>query len=693
MRPVVTQPLFDYKSIVLIPGDQVGIEAAGCVQTGGAGSTWKRYVNPSGPNSSRLYFGSLEIPGAIANTRFSTLQGQTIKFEGGTPTTLVLHYTDDNYGDNGYYSHDNGTQNQCAGPTGGPAHVTLTITHAVTPPPPPPPVPCIAFPPSSLPWDLAAAFSPDAASDDNCLPLNPRWLWQRPNVANVPAFGRNQATQITGTDNSATCAAKSGGRDGHVNWIDVTYTGKLQWEGHDRHYPFGDDDYNVLLLRPTIPGTIFMAGGTEANPVSIKGEFDSDETIDHFDRSSWWRRFHAAVDLDGFNTSGIGTRAGGLIDGHDAVMTGLMSLDTFHSDNKSEIHPVHALAIRRTAVPNPADDEWAIFVRNFGNQGYCGNGQHYVSRTSISIRIPRPPGLPASALAIPDLRAGRFFKHNAPNLGRQFDWQVRSIPEGDAVVTFFLNTPTQKSFMFGVLSLSWSEPGARRAGERISPAQSTGASAQEADGTRPADATAASRHDHGEDDGSEAEGPEESAEERALYAALSPAQRYEIDAMIRAGLPSLQLDVEEARGTTIIGAAEPSSEGPVIFDGPDERTEKVRDVSYGALCTVTRGVTPQAPSLCEATTKVRGDINGDRDVDRHDLKILWMNLNRPVDQSACGVRCDLDGDGIITKYDARNLVKLCTRPQCEEMESDEGKPGHHRRHHRDDDGPASYPRD
>lgn len=121
-RPVVSQPLFDYKSIVLLPGEQIGINAEGCVQTGGAGSTWKRYVNPSGSNSDRLYFGSMEIPGVLNNMRLSTLLGQTITMPEVSPTTLVLRYSDDNYGDNGYYSHDNGTENQCAGP----ARVTLT---------------------------------------------------------------------------------------------------------------------------------------------------------------------------------------------------------------------------------------------------------------------------------------------------------------------------------------------------------------------------------------------------------------------------------------------------------------------------------------------------------------------------------------------------------------------------------------
>jgi hypothetical protein len=139
-RPVVTQPSFDYKSIVFGSGDNIAIDAGGCVQTGGHGRTWKRYVDPSGPNSGHLYFGSMEIPAVsdfgssavpdiLAQTRFSNLVGKTVGLPSIAPTTLaslVLHYADDEYDDNGYYRHDNGTGNQCA-VDGGDAHITLLI--------------------------------------------------------------------------------------------------------------------------------------------------------------------------------------------------------------------------------------------------------------------------------------------------------------------------------------------------------------------------------------------------------------------------------------------------------------------------------------------------------------------------------------------------------------------------------------
>src|ERR1043166_7623173 len=45
-RPVVTQRSTLYPQVRFIPGDTVEVAAGGCVQTGGAGKTWKRYVNP-----------------------------------------------------------------------------------------------------------------------------------------------------------------------------------------------------------------------------------------------------------------------------------------------------------------------------------------------------------------------------------------------------------------------------------------------------------------------------------------------------------------------------------------------------------------------------------------------------------------------------------------------------------------------
>ena len=62
--------------------------------------------------------------------------------------------------------------------------------------------------------------------------------------------------------------------------------------------------------------------------------------------------------------------------------------------------------------------------------------------------------------------------------------------------------------------------------------------------------------------------------------------------------------------------------------------------------------------------QVIGDLDGDLDVDRDDLRVLLADRNNPVGGSACGAPCDLNQDGLITALDARILVTLCTRPRC-----------------------------
>jgi hypothetical protein len=116
--PVVTQHSFPYPAIRFKAGDKVTVNAGGCVQTGGRGKTWKRYVDPSGPNSDRLYHGLIFIPGltpAGSLQRISTVIGRQFVLPSFDPfaNSLLLGYEDDGYGDNGYYAHDDGTENQC----------------------------------------------------------------------------------------------------------------------------------------------------------------------------------------------------------------------------------------------------------------------------------------------------------------------------------------------------------------------------------------------------------------------------------------------------------------------------------------------------------------------------------------------------------------------------------------------------
>src|SRR5262249_25052390 len=126
-QPFVAGPSFEYHSIVFQPGDEITLTAGGCVQTGGIGSTWKRFVDPTGSNSGfpgGLYWGWVTIPGAffaddplrpVTHVPFlefaSGLKHSFIipKLDQATdiaqPMDLIIGYTDDNYDDNSYSNH------------------------------------------------------------------------------------------------------------------------------------------------------------------------------------------------------------------------------------------------------------------------------------------------------------------------------------------------------------------------------------------------------------------------------------------------------------------------------------------------------------------------------------------------------------------------------------------------------------
>ena len=134
-HPNVMQAVTTYPGIHFLPGDSVSVTAAGCVQTGGHGQTWKRYVNPSGDNSDRLYHGKISIPGItnglvrIQNAPMFN-KAVTIPAPGNIPAAnlvLQLGYEDDGFGDNGYWGHDDGTESQCKNSQD--AFVVISIGH------------------------------------------------------------------------------------------------------------------------------------------------------------------------------------------------------------------------------------------------------------------------------------------------------------------------------------------------------------------------------------------------------------------------------------------------------------------------------------------------------------------------------------------------------------------------------------
>jgi hypothetical protein len=390
----------DYPSITFQPGDNVTIRSGGCVQSGGAGDTWHRYVNPSGPNADRLYHGLITIPFATGTLdRILTHWNRTVHVADSVPPGARIHlqlgFEDDGYGDNSYNDHDDGPGGQCKGPEGQAAWVELHIVHHS------------AAPTSSLlSWDLEFP-----QFDDNGIPLNPDWHsnvaktgFPDPGACRWPWQGgsaKNCTTQITNIDfdpnagytfynpiKMAECASCSvcqsfspnEGFGGHANWTAATYTGSVFWES--KAAPGLDDEYSVNLVTPN------AAGATAARSDGVHVEFDSDETIDTLTNDDFqipfFLQFRSAVD------SGD-SQAHDFLDGKDMIVTGLFGVDFAHTPG-GESHPAWSVAIH--ANEDPADDTWAFFARNWGDEGYCSESQHYINYLDAiyMLRIPWPAG-------------------------------------------------------------------------------------------------------------------------------------------------------------------------------------------------------------------------------------------------------------------------------------------------------------
>lgn len=152
-KPNPKQRTTKYSQIRFRPEDVITIQSGGCVQTGGTGKSWKLYVNPQGPNSDRLYHGLIGIPKPdISRFRESAVVAKTVRIEDlineqnrGYKWTihdskdehegdlgfsyLVLGYEDEDYLDNGYTGHDDGTGDQCRGVAS--AWVKVQIKHHI----------------------------------------------------------------------------------------------------------------------------------------------------------------------------------------------------------------------------------------------------------------------------------------------------------------------------------------------------------------------------------------------------------------------------------------------------------------------------------------------------------------------------------------------------------------------------------
>jgi hypothetical protein len=503
-EPDVTRPMVEFPQISFVPGDKVTVSGGGCVQTGGYGDTWKRYIDPLGSNSDQYYHGMVLIPGAIGQlpadnlanfARILIIKGQ--QFTVGAidePRTahLWLGYEDDGYGDNGYYSQDAGTQGQCQIGGGYLEHAfaVVTIVHGGAPPPTP----------TARQFDLSVntITANNPVVDPNDILFNPVWGRQLqqghplPNPtncgsSNVPSDPVDCTSQTTNFDGTDLCTVRgwfTGDAGGHLNWAAATYQGSLYWEAHSAVGT--DDDYNMRLVPPDQAGLTTDNGFAETTSEPSLGlEFDSDETIDHF-HTPWWDKLHAAVDADDSAYSDYqGAIANHLpaatiaafkavfdnvhmalqtiTNGKLAIVVGLVGLDEAHCCS-TELHPVWAMAIR--VKDDPGDEVWAMFVRRWGDEGFCSSDQHYLDDLQGDALVFRLPWR-AGATGVTQAAGTQFLSR----LGQATGPGVTPQPNTGVDVSFTMPVPQSGDGerVNGELHLHWTLPPGRTAVQPIGP--------------------------------------------------------------------------------------------------------------------------------------------------------------------------------------------------------------------------------
>ena len=505
-------------------GDIVTVHGEGCVHTGGLGLTRKRYVDPQGPNSDRLYHGRVWIPGATDGlVRISAVQDRPLIVGKRPPheepqqqLRVKLGYEDDDYSDNSFdsclrflgicYRKDDGTADQCRG-AGDPA-VTFTVARG-----PVPPADAYvtngAAAPGTSPFDLVWQ-----AVDDNYLPFNPQWNFERLNHA-APTSGDPAGCDNFKNAGDALPMAKSplcttwdpdvdeasilqvychaiGGFNppvhGHVNWGAVTYTGAIFFADHQVPAPL-DNDYHLFLETDRHRGV--TAGGEtipNTDKPAVTLEFNFDETLKDIQAGSWWSTLRDAV-LDDRN---IDHQAGDprfgptdwprshrALDGRSAIAIGLMGLDNEHFGPQGaspELHPVYALAVQSAGSGTHGAQRWTIFARNWGTEGGCSHSSQFfnhragflhgnldyqhdlsVPDNKIVIFIPtdRKPTVGAAFQA-------HQFQHGNPAVSAAlsrasvvpYSYNVQSLATG-ALVTLGLPDPGEGAIMYGDVTLDF----------------------------------------------------------------------------------------------------------------------------------------------------------------------------------------------------------------------------------------------
>ena len=270
---------------------------------------------------------------------------------------------------------------------------------------------------------------------------------------------------------------------GHANWAVASSVGEVLWlnfaaDGDYNFMFFPDGDRGLTANNPEAEGLAEPVdpppGQATTGRRFIELEFDSRETVAHFG-TTWWRQFDDVVQKERrgeaiqalLNPAAPGVAA-------RAAVYGLLGLDCEHNC-QSEFHPVYALAIEVNA--SASRNQWAIFVRNWGNEGFCSRYDHQLTLPEGKLRLilPRQGEGPEVSSQL-----SQFASSNGEILFPEVAFDAVAGSTGQVVLTFQLPAPERRADADMLLTLEWKRLTPAGGQMRYTPAAAKGAAREAA---------------------------------------------------------------------------------------------------------------------------------------------------------------------------------------------------------------------
>jgi hypothetical protein len=313
--------------------------------------------------------------------------------------------------------------------------------------------------PCQLPYDLVSSGPLDTGQGGKCalpsvrwddlnnMPKNPFWGYQvtncgmpdNPHGIPDPYVQCPQGTGASGWSFFPACThiqvtysdALVCGY--HVDFGPVMYEGIIRWEGFSGRNFWDDEDYEIDIFRDD------AAMYSHSNHIEI--EFDHDETVGAYSQViRWWHHFEDAVVRSD-------AAAGWIIDDHKVIIIAPADLDAEHGFSP-ELHPAWVFMVRDSTSPNT--DDWAFFVRNWGNKGFCGTDDRQLPLQDISVLLERPGSTAGHVDAGPS--SGTELACDNPDVESITEsW----LPGRGLVETFHLPPPDDHGWIAGYIHVVW----------------------------------------------------------------------------------------------------------------------------------------------------------------------------------------------------------------------------------------------